>query len=498
MPPTPRIAILGGGISGLAAAERLTSLLPTADVHLYEAADRLGGVLQTVQRAGFLIELAADNFLVKPCEGFELCQRVGLGAALLTTDDSRRQAFVVRGGELIPVPAGFFLMSPRKLLPMLMTPAIGLAGKLRLMAEPFIPRATGNTGQGGYDESVASFTRRRLGREVSDKLVQPLVSGIYTADPERLSMAATMPQFLEFERDSGSLLRATLFGNTARSTPNRTAGTAQSPPANPHININNATSGARYGMFIAPKDGMASLVQAAASVLPTDRIHLKSPVASITSDDGTWRLQFADSTAGDVPSDFSAVIVALPAHHAATALENVDAELASELSAIEYAGCAIVCLGFAREQFGHPLDGFGFVVPHTERRRIIAGSFASVKFPGRAPEHHVLVRVFLGGALQPDMLKLADDELVRVARDELTELLRMTGTPMMQHVVRWPQTMPQYHVGHLARVARIEQFAANHPGLALAGNAYRGVGIPQCIASGQAAAERLATHFAHA
>jgi oxygen-dependent protoporphyrinogen oxidase len=189
---------------------------------------------------------------------------------------------------------------------------------------------------------------------------------------------------------------------------------------------------------------------------------------------------------------FDALIIATPAHVAAKLLDACDAELASELAAIEYAGCAVISFGFARSQIGHELNGFGLVVPQVERRRIIAASFASQKFPGRAPEDAVLVRVFVGGALQPDLLQLSDFDLRRLALEDISALLSITGEPQVTDIARWPSSMPQYHVGHLDRVARIEQLARRHPNLALAGNAYHGVGIPQCIASGQQAAEQIA------
>lgn len=493
-----RVAVLGGGISGLAAAHRLTELLPTAEVHLFEATDRLGGVLQTVKRSGFLIELAADNFLVKPSQGLQLCQRLGIADDLLTTDESRRRAFVVRSGRLIPVPDGFFLMSPRKLLPLLFSPALSFRGKLRMMLEPFVPCPKSNAEHSDYDESIASFTQRRLGQEVFEQLVQPLVAGIYTADPERLSMAATMPQFLEFERASGSLLRATLFQKSLHDASPRTANEADnSVETTAYPRTSNAASGARYGMFIAPKHGMASLITALAQCLPPERIHLSAPVTSITKSDNQWQLQYQPSaTAGSLSGSFDAIVVALPAHHAASVVDTLDNTLAGELREIDYSSCAVVCLGFKRDQIGHPLNGFGFVVPHNERRRIIAGSFASLKFPGRAPEHHVLVRIFIGGALQPELLKLSDSELIRIACEELAGLLHLADAPVMTEVVRWPRSMPQYHVGHLDRVDRIEKHAEVHFGLALAGNAYHGVGIPQCIASGQAAARRIAEQLA--
>jgi oxygen-dependent protoporphyrinogen oxidase len=487
LPPSSlslRVAIIGGGISGLAAAHRLNELVSEVEIELFEASDRLGGVLNTVKRGGFLVEQSADNFLVKPPAALELCRQVGLADDMLTTDESRRRAFVVRRGKLVPIPDGFYLMSPRKLWPILTSSVLSLRGKFRLLAEPFISRRpqTAET-----DESVAAFARRRLGNEVFERLVQPLVAGIYTADPEQLSMAATLPQFLEFERTKGSLLRATL----------RRRQIALAPSENtfgPHNS--NAASGARYGLFVAPKAGMTSFVTAIADRLLRTKVRLQASVASLSLSDGRWQVRTNSANAADLgTTTYDAVIVALPSHAAAKILDSVDIKLADALEAIEYAGCAVVSLGFARSQIGHPLDGFGFVVPETERRRVIAGSFASLKYPGRAPDHDVLIRVFIGGALQPEMLKLSDDDLVRVAREELSELLNVVGRPVASDVARWPRSMPQYHVGHLVRVARVQKLADLHPTLALAGNAYRGVGIPQCVASGEAAAARIAEHL---
>jgi protoporphyrinogen/coproporphyrinogen III oxidase len=461
-----RVAIIGGGISGLAAAHRLTQLLPNAEFELFEASRRLGGVLQTVERDGFLIEQSADNFLVKPPRGIELCSELGVANELLTTDEARRRAFVVRRGRLVPIPEGFYLMSPRRLWPFLASPIVGLRGKLRMLAEPFIGRAAGDA-----DESVASFARRRLGNEVFEQLVQPLVAGIYTADPEQLSMAATMPQFLEFERARGSLLRSTLQLSSKNAT-------ARSESA----------SGARYGLFVAPQRGMSSLVEAIKNRLPRTTLRLGTAVSRIAHENTCWQVEASCSA----PATFDAVVIALPSYAAATVVADCDSQLAGELGAIQYSGCAVVSLGFVRNQIGHPLDGFGFVVPRNERRRIIAGSFASLKFSGRAPADQVLIRVFIGGALQPELLDLTDAELVQVARQELAELLNISGEPLVTDIARWPRSMPQYYVGHLDRVRRIEELAAKHATLALAGNAYRGVGIPQCIASGRAAAERVA------
>ncbi|MEX0586781.1 MAG: protoporphyrinogen oxidase, partial [Pirellulales bacterium] len=308
----PRIAILGGGISGLAAAYRLAELLPKAELSLFEASDRLGGVLHTVERDGFLIEQSADNFLVKPPAGIELCRQLGIADELLTTDESRRRAFVVRAGKLIPIPEGFYLMSPRKLWPFLTSPALSLAGKLRLLAEPFISRGPASslnpeprTLNPQPDESVASFARRRLGRQAYERLVQPLVAGIYTADPEQLSMAAAMPQFLEFERAHGSLLRATLFSRGR-------IGRFSDQSADEATQSSDAASGARYGLFVAPKCGMTSLVNALADRLPSTAIHLNTPVTRITRfEDNRWHLDFTipDSPLRTPHSAFDALIL---------------------------------------------------------------------------------------------------------------------------------------------------------------------------------------------
>lgn len=478
----PRIAIVGGGISGLAAALRTSQLLPHAKLDLFEASSRLGGVLDTVCRDGFLIERSADNFLTTPPGAVELCHQVSIADQLLQTDEARRRAMVVRNGRLVPIPRGFYLMSPRKLWPVLTSSVLSLRGKLRLLAEPWIKSTAAD------DESVASFARRRLGPEAFERLVQPLVAGIYTADPEQLSMAATMPQFWACEQEKRSLraLRTDRFSDQS----NADDGT--------HPHTIDAT-GARYALFAAPKNGMSSIVEAIASHVSSDSIHLNTPITSVHHESAGWNLNVKSSTPDSplrIPdSRFDALILALPAHAAASLLTSCDPALAAELAAIPYAGCAVVSLGFERKQIAHPLDAFGFVVPQVERRRIIAASFASLKFPGRAPEGCVLIRVFIGGALQPELAELPDSDLRRIALEELRDLLHIAGEPLLADTARWPASMPQYHVGHLERIARIEQLAAGHATLALAGNAYHGVGIPQCIASGQQAAERITAHF---
>ncbi|MEQ8848538.1 protoporphyrinogen oxidase [Botrimarina sp.] len=469
----PRVAILGGGITGLAAALRLQESALAIDWRLYEADSRLGGVLQTVERDGYRVELSADNFLTREPWARDLATRVGLADDLLPTDPARRRALVVSRGRVLRAPEGFVLMAPQRAWPVLASPVLSLAGKLRLAAEPLVPPRRDTA-----DESVASFARRRLGREVFERLVQPLVGGIYTADPERLSMQATMPQFVRQEREHGSLVRAALSGQ------DRTSAQAK---AERH------ETGARYGLFVAPRLGMQQLVDAVAARLPADRLATGTRVGAVTRSDGVWRV--LDDGQREL-GQFDAVVVTLPSRAAAAVLSGVDPALADELGAIEYAGCSVVCLGVHQSQITRPVDGFGFVVPAVEKRRLIAASFASYKFPGRTPPGHVLIRGFVGGALQPELADADDDRLIAVVREELADLVGLRGDPQLMLVARWPRRMPQYHLGHLDRVARIEQLASEHEGLELAGAAYRGVGVPQCVHSAERAAERVLERLA--
>ena len=459
MPTSPHVAVIGGGITGLAAAHRLLELRSDARLTLFESTPRLGGVLETVHRDGLLIERSADSFLTRLPWAVDLCQRLGMAHQLLPTDVSRRRAFVVRRRRLLPVPAGFVLMAPSRLMPVVVSPILSPWGKLRLFCEPLVPRT-----RAAADEGVAQFVTRRLGRQTFERLVQPLLAGIYTADAEQLSMAATMPQFLDQERVHGSLLRTTRREHK------------------------NADAGARYGMFVAPSDGMGSLVAALATKLPGAAIQLGTSVESVQRTDNRWRLKIVGEEA---TREFDAVIISTPAHVAASVVRPAAEQLAGALAQIEHAGSVVVSLAVGRNQVSHPLDGFGFVVPQIEHRQIIAASFASQKFPNRAPHDQVLFRVFVGGALQPELVQLADDELLELVRDELGALIGLVGEPLAHDIARWPQAMPQYHVGHLERVARIEMLVADLPGLELAGNAYHGVGIPQCIHSGEQATERI-------
>jgi protoporphyrinogen/coproporphyrinogen III oxidase len=463
-----RVVIIGGGISGLAAAFRLRELAAAREfpleTALFEKGPNLGRALATVRQDGFVIETGADSFLSEKPWALGLAKRLGLESELITTDERFRKTFVVRAGRLAEIPEGFSLLAPTRFLPVFRSPLFSIPGKLRMALEPLIPAR-----RDGSDESLASFVTRRLGREVLDRVAQPLAGGIYTADPEALSLTATMPRFIDMERRYGSLFKG--LRAASRSRPVQASG----------------TSGARWSLFLSFRGGMRALVEALATRLG-ESVRTGTVVAGLARADsgvGRWRIEMADGAVLDA----DAVVVATPAYDAARLLKPHDAELARLLGEIGYSSAASVNIAYRSAELPRLPESFGFVVPVKERRKIIACTFSSVKFAHRAPEGTVLMRTFLGGALQAEMMALEDAALVAAAREEIAALLGVRAEPILTYVQRWPEQMPQYAVGHLDRVARIERRAATLPGLALAGAAYRGVGVPDCVHSGEQAAE---------
>jgi oxygen-dependent protoporphyrinogen oxidase len=466
-----RVAVVGGGIAGLAAAHRVIELtrergLPLA-LTLFEAGPRLGGVIGTERVDGFLLEAGADSLISEKPWGLALAERLGLGDRLHGTDDRHRRTYVVRDRALHPLPEGFLLLAPTRIGPIVRSRLISWRGKARMALDLVLPRgpATG-------DESLGRFVRRRLGREALERIAAPLVAGIYTADPDRLSLEATMPRFLALERQHRSLILGL----------RRTAAARERQAA-----------GARWSLFVTLAGGMGELVDALAARLPAGSVRLGTPVVALARGAAApWILQLARGEA--VAAD--AVVLAGEAHRMGPVVKEVDADLGRRLEEIPYAGSAAVALAYRRDAVGHPLDGFGFIVPRKERRAAIACTFASVKYPHRAPEGFVLLRVYLGGALDAAALSRDDAALAAIAHADVADLLRIAGPPVLSRVWRHPAAMPQYEVGHLARVDGIEARLAALPGLALAGAAYRGVGIADCVRSGEDAAARVVGQLA--
>ena len=459
----PRVAVVGGGISGLAAAHRLVELDADCRVELFESRSRLGGVLSTIHEDGFQVEESADNFITTFPWGLDLCKRLGLTDHLVQTNPKVRQTFVVRKKKLYKLPDGFLMMAPTRMWPLAVTPILSPMGKARAAMEFFIPPRGGDE-----DESMASFVRRRLGREVFDRLVEPLISAVYAADMEKLSVLATMPRFREMEKQHGSLIRA-MRSQMAVSRKEKKA----------------TESGARYSMFVTLREGLSGLVDALAARLPA--VRLETPVTRIEQSGENWQL----SLEGGSTETFDAVILATPSHEAARLLEPVDAELARLVGSVEHSGTAIVTVGYDRDRIDHPMDGMGAVVPAIEKSRILAASFSSQKYTHRAPEDKTLIRVFAGGARHPEMAEMDDDRLEQIVCEELSALLGIHGEPIYTSIAHWPGTMPQYHVGHDELVQKIEARTGKLSHLELAGNAYHGVGIPNCINSGEQAAQRV-------
>ena len=469
---TKDIIVIGGGISGLAAAHRLTELSRTGStayrVTLLEASDRLGGVIATEHADNLLLELGPDSYITDKPAALRLCERLGLADRLIAPQQGGLKLYTVHRGALEPLPEGFLLMAPTRVGSVLQSPVFSWSGKLRMALEPLIPRRSH-----GGDESLASFVRRRLGREVLERVAQPLIGGIYASDPEALSLAATMPRFPEMERSHGSVILG------SRRAQRRRAQAADE-------------TGARWSLFVSIDGGMEVLVRRIEEALGPGVARLGETVRELSwnPDAGRWRVD-----TGHAGLEADAVICTLPAFAAARALTTLDSELAGELGAIPFSSTATVNLAYRRSDIAHPLDGYGFVVPHVERRKIMACTFSSVKYAGRAPEDTALLRCFAGGALQPDMLDQPDEALEAQVREDLEALLGISGTPILCRTTRYPDCMPQYNVGHLDRVERIEARLQQFPTLALAGKSYRGVGIADCIASGEAAAEGMVEHL---
>jgi protoporphyrinogen/coproporphyrinogen III oxidase len=468
------VVVLGGGIAGLAAAHRLLHVQANASrglgVTLVEEDSRLGGKILTERIDGFVIEGGPDSFLATKPRGIELCNELGIGERLQAplelagVKPQRGRAFVLWRGRLHDLPEGLSGLVPTRLAPLVRSTLLSPLGKARVALDYLLParRAAG-------DESLGGFVGRRLGREAWERLVEPLMAGIYAANGDQLSLAATFPQLREAERRYGGLIKG---GIAAR---------RQAPVSAPK------------SAFLTPAAGLDTLVIALETRLRDAGVALVfgDPAVAVTRSGSAFNVRLA---AGDsIRAD--AVIVATPAYAAACLLADLDPMLAEELDAIPHVSTAIVTLVYRRQEISHPLDGHGYVIPRAEASPILACTWSSRKWARRAPEGWELIRVFIGRAGQEDVLAADDETLVALAVDEVSARLGVTAPASLTRVRRWPHGMPQYLLGHPERVTRIEAACSKHPGLYLAGNAFRGVGLPDCIASGERAAEAAAAYL---
>ena len=462
------IVIIGGGIAGLAAAHRIVELsqAKSLDVKttLLEASPRLGGSIATERVGDFLVEAGPDSFITEKPWALKLCERIGLTPRLVSTQSAYQKIFIVHDGKLVALPEGFFLLAPTRLWPFIQTPLFSWLGKLRMASELFLPR-----GESNGDESLGAFVRRRFGNEALDRVAQPLVGGIYASDPDKLSLGATMPRFKEMERSSRSVIYAMWSAQRQRAKKAETG------------------SGARWSLFVTLAGGMQELVDNLAQRLPQGTVLLNAAATELKRNaDNSWRV----AVGSEQIIEADAVILAAPAFRTGALLRQIASSAAEELTGISYASTATVSLAYRREDFPQAPSSFGFVVPAIEKRKIMACTFSSLKYPGRAPQDKILLRAFVGGSLQPELFGASDGEMETSVRNELASLLGVTAAPIFSRIWRHPDSMPQYHVGHEARVNRIEAALQLFPTLALAGSAYHGVGISDCVRTGEESAEK--------
>lgn len=467
----PRVVVVGGGIAGLTAAYRL-SRQAGADVVLLEAGDRLGGKIRTEHVAGFVIEAGPDSLVTFKPQALALAAELGLSERLRPADEASRGTFVLRGGRLRAVPEGMNGFVPRQAAPVAWSRLFSPWGKLRMAWEYVVPARRDDA-----DESLESFVSRRLGRHFHGRLAEPLAGGIFAAEPSRLSLMATLPHLRAAELRHGGLIRSMLAERRQHRQRPRAA-EAPSPGV------------------LTPRGGLTELVDAVAAHLGSVEVRLGTRALALGRHGEGYLVSVRGSDG--VPSTLTAdaVVLATPAGVAAAMVEDLDPVLAAAMRGTSYTSTVTVTLGYRPGPQLPELPGHGYLVPAGEGRPARACTWISAKFPGHAPEGHLLVRVSLGGAGRPPVNHLGDEALVGLARAELADTVGLRSEPVVSRVHRWTGVMPEYTVGHLDRIAAVDRGLARHPGLAVAGSGYHGVSIPDCIASGERAAQVVSSHLA--
>lgn len=476
-----RVVVVGGGISGLAATYTLARArqagAPVGE-SLIESRERLGGVIRTEHMEGFVMEAGPDSFLAEKPEAAALARELGLGDSLLGSNDSERRTYILHRGRLAPLPDGLMLLVPTRLWPMVTTPLLPLSSKLGMAREWF---AAPPGERQPADESVASFVTRHFGAAMLENIADPLLAGVYGGDSGSLSVRSVLPRFWEMEREHGSLTRATLQAMRRRreelsngsevGTESKTARRAAPP------------------LFMTLKEGLEQLTSQIIRQLDGSRISLGRRVLSIEPAVGGGR-GFALRCEGGPALEAGAVVLAMPTHESRRLLATLNPVLATLLGEIPYSSSMTVSLAYAAGSVAQLPRGFGFLVPRQEQRRMLACTFVHGKFKHRAPEGKALLRCFLGGSRDPEVLGLSNDDVVALVRQEIREILGFSAEPLFHRVHRWPSSMAQYVVGHAERAKAIQAEVAKLPGLFLAGNAFSGIGISDCIRTGRAAAEQ--------
>lgn len=460
---TLRVAIIGGGISGLSAAYHLEKQRAAGvplEYTLIESAGRLGGSMYSERIDGCVVEAGPDSFLSEKPAASLLAKDLGIGDQLIGSNDAQRKTYIVVKNRLIEMPDGLMFMVPTKIIPTALSPLFSWGTKIRMGLELLHAPRPMTT-----DETVAEMVERHFGAEVVDRLADPLLSGVYGGSAAQLSARAVLQRFVEMEEKHGSLSRAMLASRKKMMMAAKGAQTAPRP------------------LFTSMKDGMQQMVDAIVARLDVESVRTNSSVRSIAQRDGGWHV------AADFGTErFDAVIVCTPARVAGQLLESVHQELATDLKSIPYSSSLTMTMGYNMSDLAKLPPGFGFLVPRSEGRRMLACTFVHRKFPHRAPADKGLLRCFLGGAGDEAVLALSDEEITAIVHRDLREIICLEAEPRFVRIYRWRGAMAQYTRGHLDRVARIERNVGQLPGLALAGNAFRGIGVPDCIRMGAEAA----------
>ncbi len=457
--------IVGGGISGLSALHYLRKLHPDKSVRLYEAADRLGGVIGTDIIDEYACEWGPNGVLDKSGLTRELCEDIGAEHLLESASDRAKKRFILRGGKLRP--------APMSLSSFITSGVLSPAGKLRIFGELFTSAGSSD------DESIYSFASRHLGREVAEYLVQPMVTGIYAGSAERLSVRACFPALYDLDKESGSLIRGAIARRKRRK---------QQAKAGVGENGSQAKRKGSMRLLSLKKTGVQALIDALGE-LYSDATQTGARVLDIEarSPEEGFTVQVEDKE----PVICKNLILAIPSYQAERVLAHLSPALSGATGRIPYAPIAVVCLGYPASAAPMALDGFGFLIPPSEKREILGAIWTSSIFPDRAPDGKVLLRVLLGGGANPDVMDKSDEELVAICRDELRDIMHVTESPELVKLYRWSRAIPQYNLGHIDILNEMDKELRNFPGLHLAGNAYRGIGVSDCLENSLRIAESL-------
>jgi oxygen-dependent protoporphyrinogen oxidase len=461
-----RIAIIGGGIAGLSAAyylEKARQAGAALQWTLFEKSDRLGGVIRTERRDGFVLEAGPDSFLTAKPEAARLCQELDIGDQLISSNDAERKTYILVKGKLVAIPQGLEFMVPTRVWPMITTPLFSFTTKLRMAAELF-SAARKNAG----DESVGDFVRRHFGQEMVDRAAEPLLAGVYGGNAEHLSIRAVLPRFAEMEREHGSLVRATLKAKAQA----RSKAAGEGKP-----------SGKPQPLFTSLKNGMQQMVAALVAALPQSSLRLQQQNLLVQPVNDDWQI----ASAG-ISEKFQEVLLAVPAPAAPGLLRQFHPALIEGLARIPYTSSVAVALAY--DQADLP-PGHGFLVPKSEGRKMMACTFVHKKFPHRAPEGKKMLRCFFSSSRMPDLLSYSDEALQQIAGEELREILGLNAEPEFARTFCWERAMAQYETGHLDRVAEMEKILAGIPGFHIIGNSFYGIGVPDCIKSARKAVEQI-------